>query len=152
MSTCGCKCELYYTGMLYLHNCIFLTDIIDYDRLKFGKIYTPNAVLGTPLILSGSDRPFDLLPQSLEYVLQAKVGWSCPAPHFCHPCLPRGDAVGLLLCKLKWTAFRLSSVDLIVVHDLSGNRACRLAVSSIMFSALVCPQTELAADLSLTVY
>jgi len=41
MSTCSCKCALYYTGMLYLHNYIFLTDIIDYDRLKFGKIYTP---------------------------------------------------------------------------------------------------------------
>jgi len=28
-------------GMLYLHNDIFLTDIIGYDRLNFSKIYTP---------------------------------------------------------------------------------------------------------------
>jgi len=34
----GCKCAtcaVYYTGMLYLHNDSFVTDIIGYDRLNF---------------------------------------------------------------------------------------------------------------------
>ena len=38
VSVCGCKRAtvhaVYYMGMLYLHNDIFFTDIIVYDRLK----------------------------------------------------------------------------------------------------------------------
>ena len=30
-----CNSAVYYTDMLYLHNDIFVTDIIGYDRLKF---------------------------------------------------------------------------------------------------------------------
>jgi len=30
-----CNSAVYYTGMIYLHNDIFLIDIISYDRLKF---------------------------------------------------------------------------------------------------------------------
>jgi len=39
--------------MLYLHNDIFLTDIIGHDQLKFSYIYTSpgNEVLGTPLVV-----------------------------------------------------------------------------------------------------
>jgi len=35
--------------MLYLHNDIFLTDIIGYDRLNSVKFIPPNEILGTPL-------------------------------------------------------------------------------------------------------
>jgi len=56
MSVCGCKpCNsaVYYTGMQYSHNDIFLTDVIGYDRLKFSYICTPkNATLGTPMEFS----------------------------------------------------------------------------------------------------
>jgi len=36
-----CNSAIYYMGMLYLHNDIFLTDIIGCDWLKFSEIYTP---------------------------------------------------------------------------------------------------------------
>jgi len=43
---------VYYIGMLYLHNDIFVTDIIGYDRLKFSYIYTPKEeILGMRLEL-----------------------------------------------------------------------------------------------------
>jgi len=36
-----CNSAVYYRGMLYLHNDIFLSDIIGYDPLKFSQLYTP---------------------------------------------------------------------------------------------------------------
>ena len=42
MSSCGRKratvsSAVYYMGMLCLHNYVFLTDIIDYDRINLVK-------------------------------------------------------------------------------------------------------------------
>ena len=37
----------YYTGILYLHNDIFLTGIIGYDWLKF-NLYPQNEILDMP--------------------------------------------------------------------------------------------------------
>jgi len=38
-------------NVLYLHNGIFLNDIIGYEQLKFSQTYTDrNEILGTPLL------------------------------------------------------------------------------------------------------
>ena len=45
-------------GMLYLHNDIFLTDLIGYDQLKFGLIFTLKwKILGTSLHLLSKMQP-----------------------------------------------------------------------------------------------
>jgi len=40
-----CNSAVYYMGMLYLHNDIFLTDIIGYDRLNIIKFIPQNEIL-----------------------------------------------------------------------------------------------------------
>ena len=50
--------------MLYLHNDIFLTDIIGYDQLKCQFILPQNDILRTPLVLNCAVHSEPNAPQS----------------------------------------------------------------------------------------